>query len=52
MSYIQKSLGDGETIIARAHFHWLYVTFAWLCLLVPGALVLALLGKAQAAGPT
>ena len=36
MSYIDKSLGDGETIIARAHFHWLYVTAAWLCLLVPG----------------
>ena len=31
MSYIDKSLGDGETIIARAHFHWLYVTAAWLC---------------------
>ena len=24
MSYIDKSLGDGETVIARAHFHWLY----------------------------
>ena len=39
MSYIDKSLGDGETIIARANFHWLYVTAAWALLLVP--LVLA-----------
>ena len=50
MSYIDKSLGDGETIIARAHFHWLYVTAAWAYLLVPGVLFLALLGKAQSAG--
>jgi hypothetical protein len=48
MSYIQQSLGDGETIIARAHFHWLYLTAAWLSLLVPGALLLAALGQAQA----
>ena len=50
MSYIDRSLGDGETIIARAHFHWLYVTAAWLCLLGPGLLLLALLGKAQGTG--
>jgi len=40
MSYIDKSLGDGETIIARARFHWLYVTAAWACLLVPLVVVL------------
>src|ERR1700761_7895822 len=43
MSYLQQSLGDGETIIARAKFHWLYVTAAWLWLLIPGALLLAAL---------
>jgi hypothetical protein len=48
MSYIQQSLGDGETIIGRAHFHWLYLTAAWLSLLVPGALLLAAVGQAQA----
>ena len=42
MSYIDKSLGDGETVIARARFHWLYITTAWLWLLIP----LALLGYA------
>ncbi|HWM61470.1 MAG TPA: PH domain-containing protein [Rhizomicrobium sp.] len=48
MSYIQQSLGDGETIIGRARFHVLYFTAAWLSLLIPGALLLAALAQAQA----
>jgi uncharacterized membrane protein YdbT with pleckstrin-like domain len=36
MSYIENSLGDGETIIARAHFPWLYSATAWLALIVLG----------------
>jgi uncharacterized membrane protein YdbT with pleckstrin-like domain len=36
MSYIDQSLGDGETVIARAHFHWLYSAAAWLALIVLG----------------
>ena len=36
MSYIDNSLGDGEAVIARAHFHWLYSAAAWLALLVLG----------------
>jgi hypothetical protein len=47
MSYIDKSLGNGETIIARAHFHWLYVSGAWLALLIPLALLLAAYTQAQ-----
>jgi hypothetical protein len=47
MSYIQQSLGDGETIIARAHFHKLYFAAAWLALLIPLALLLAALAQAQ-----
>ena len=47
MSYIQKSLGDGETIIARAHFHALYNVAAWLCLIVPGVLLAFAFGQAQ-----
>jgi hypothetical protein len=47
MSYIQKSLGDGETVIARARFPFLYVAAAWLSLLIPGCLLLAALGNAQ-----
>ena len=47
MSYIQKSLGDGETIIARAHFHILYSVTAWLCLIVPMVLLVMAFGQAQ-----
>ena len=47
MSYIEKSLGDGEAIIARARFHWLYNLSAWLQLLIPAALLVALLGWAN-----
>jgi uncharacterized membrane protein YdbT with pleckstrin-like domain len=43
MSYIDKSLGNGETVIARAHLSWLYVLAAWLALLVPGAALLGFL---------
>jgi uncharacterized membrane protein YdbT with pleckstrin-like domain len=35
-SYIEKSLGANERIIARAHFHWLYTVKAWLALLILG----------------
>jgi uncharacterized membrane protein YdbT with pleckstrin-like domain len=38
MSYIDNSLGDGETVIARAHFHWLYSAAAWLALIVLGVI--------------
>jgi uncharacterized membrane protein YdbT with pleckstrin-like domain len=34
-SYIDKSLGDGETVILRARFHWLYSLGAWLWVAVP-----------------
>jgi hypothetical protein len=46
-SYIDQSLGNGETIIARAHFHKLYFTAAWLALLIPLVLLLAALAQAQ-----
>jgi hypothetical protein len=35
-SYIEQTLGEGETIIARAHFHWLYALATWAALFVPG----------------
>ena len=44
MSYILQSLGAGETIIARAKFHWLYTGAAWAALLLPGAALLYFLG--------
>ncbi|MBS0384637.1 MAG: PH domain-containing protein [Proteobacteria bacterium] len=33
MSYIEQSLGSGERIIARAHFHWWYSLKAWAALI-------------------
>jgi len=50
MSYLERSLGAGEVIIARARFHWLYVTAAWLFLLIPAIALLAYWGWAHAQG--
>ena len=36
MSYIEKSLGQGESLVARAHFHWWYSMKAWLALIFLG----------------
>jgi len=33
MSYIEKSLGHDEKLIAQAHFHWWYSVKAWLALI-------------------
>jgi uncharacterized membrane protein YdbT with pleckstrin-like domain len=41
MSYIQRSLGDGERVVAIGHFHWLYTAKAWLALIVPTLLLVA-----------
>ncbi|HXS06323.1 MAG TPA: PH domain-containing protein [Rhizomicrobium sp.] len=46
MSYIDKSLGDGETVIARARFHWLYNLSAWLQLLLPAIVLVVVLSWA------
>ncbi len=43
MSYIDKSLGDGETVIIRGRFHWLYDLAAWTQLLIPAALLVGIL---------
>ena len=43
MSYIERSLGDGEEIVALARFHWMYNLRAWLALIVPVAALLAAL---------
>jgi hypothetical protein len=39
-SYIDRSLGDGETVIARARFPWIYGAVAWAALLAPCLLLL------------
>jgi uncharacterized membrane protein YdbT with pleckstrin-like domain len=33
MAYIVKSLGQGERLVLRAHFHWWYTLKAWLALI-------------------
>lgn len=42
MSYIEKSLGDGERLIARAHFHWLYQLAAVLALVILGWILIGI----------
>ena len=43
MSYIERSLGDGEQIVIRARFHWLYNLRAWLAIVVPLVLLIAVM---------
>jgi uncharacterized membrane protein YdbT with pleckstrin-like domain len=47
MGYIDRSLGDGETVILRARFHWLYDVAAWGGTLAPGLVLLFFLARAQ-----
>jgi uncharacterized membrane protein YdbT with pleckstrin-like domain len=43
MSYIQESLGDGETIIAEAHFPWTYSALAWAALILLGIFLIGII---------
>ncbi len=51
-SYVERSLGDGERLVARAHFHWLYTFKALLALIVPFIvlIIILLFGRAFAGG--
>ena len=42
MSYISKTLGQGERIVARAHFHFFWWLWPWLVLGLPLGAFLAL----------
>ena len=50
-SYIDQSLGDGETVIARARFHWLYNLQAWGSVALPLAAELVLYAEAAMQPP-
>jgi uncharacterized membrane protein YdbT with pleckstrin-like domain len=50
-SYIDQSLGAGETVIARARFPWFYTLSAWLAFLVPLAALIALYIEALGSPP-
>jgi uncharacterized membrane protein YdbT with pleckstrin-like domain len=47
VTYIEKSLGDGERVVALAHFHWWYDVVSWLELIVPAALLIGVLLSVQ-----
>ena len=47
MTYIEKSLGDGERVVALAHFHWWYDVVSWLELIVPAVLLIGVLLSVQ-----
>jgi uncharacterized membrane protein YdbT with pleckstrin-like domain len=42
MSYIDQSLGQGETVIARAEFSWIYSLLAWLALIFLGIFIIGI----------
>jgi uncharacterized membrane protein YdbT with pleckstrin-like domain len=42
MAYIEDSLGQGETLVAKAHFHWWYSVKAWLALIFLGIFVIGI----------
>lgn len=43
MTYVERSLGDGEQLIATGHFHWLYTFKALLAVIVPLVALIAVL---------
>ena len=47
-SYIERSLGAGERVVARAHFPWTYGVRAWARLLLPLALFLLVVARGKA----
>ena len=40
MSYVKKSLAEGETIRSVASYHWSYHLFAWISLFLLGVLLI------------
>jgi uncharacterized membrane protein YdbT with pleckstrin-like domain len=42
MSYIDRSLGQQERLIAKAHFHWWYSVKAWLALIFLGWILIGI----------
>ncbi len=42
MSYIEKSLGEGETLIMRARFHWWYTLKAVQALIFLGWIIIGI----------
>jgi uncharacterized membrane protein YdbT with pleckstrin-like domain len=41
-SYVDRSLGVGEQLVAQAHFHWLYTFRALLAVIIPFLIMIAI----------
>ncbi|HTQ13014.1 MAG TPA: PH domain-containing protein [Rhizomicrobium sp.] len=41
--YIESSLGQGETLVAKAHFHWSYALKAWAALIFLGWAIIGII---------
>jgi uncharacterized membrane protein YdbT with pleckstrin-like domain len=41
-TYIEQSLGEGERIVAKAHFHWIYTLKAVLALVILGWIIVGI----------
>ncbi len=46
-TYIEQSLGQGERLVAKAHFHWSYALKAWLALIFLGWILIGIFIFAQ-----
>lgn len=42
MTYVQKTLGDGEQILHTANFHWTYTLSALLALIILGVILIGI----------
>jgi uncharacterized membrane protein YdbT with pleckstrin-like domain len=42
MPYIEDSLGQGEMLVMKAHFHWWYSVKAWLALIFLGWILIGI----------
>jgi uncharacterized membrane protein YdbT with pleckstrin-like domain len=40
MGYIEQTIGDNETLVYKAHFHWLYYAAAWASAILIAALAI------------
>lgn len=42
MPYIEESLGQGEKLVMKAHFHWWYAAKAWCALIFLGVFLIGI----------
>jgi uncharacterized membrane protein YdbT with pleckstrin-like domain len=42
MGYVEATLAEGETVVYKARFHWLYSLGAWAALLILGIIIVGI----------